>query len=50
METDVDDVPWKDDLLTERLEIQDGHLLLPKKPGWGADLNEKAVAKHPWTK
>lgn len=48
MESDVDDVPWKDDLITEPLEIKDGHLTVPKKPGWGADLNEKELAKHPW--
>lgn len=50
METDVDDVSWKDDLITEPLEIKDGHLILPDKPGWGTDLNEKEVAKHPWNK
>ncbi|MDA8219532.1 MAG: mandelate racemase/muconate lactonizing enzyme family protein [Dehalococcoidales bacterium] len=48
LEIDIDDVPWKDDLITEPLEIEEGHLVLPKRPGWGADLNEKEVAKHPW--
>jgi galactonate dehydratase len=50
MEIDVDDVPWKDDLITEPLDIKDGYLRIPTRPGWGADLNEREVAKHPWTK
>ena len=48
LEIDIDDVPWKDDLLTEPLEIRDGQLTVPARPGWGADLNEREVARHPW--
>ena len=47
MEIDIDDVPWKDDLVTEPPVIENGHLIMPKKPGWGADVNEAAVKKHP---
>jgi galactonate dehydratase len=50
MEYDVDDVPWKDELITEPMELVDGQLIIPSRPGWGADLNEKEVAKHPWPK
>jgi L-alanine-DL-glutamate epimerase-like enolase superfamily enzyme len=46
MEIDIDDVPWKDDLVTEPLRIENGHLIVPTKPGWGADVNEVAVRKH----
>jgi L-alanine-DL-glutamate epimerase-like enolase superfamily enzyme len=46
-EFDRDDVPWRDEILTEPLRIEDGHLILPEGPGFGADLNEKEVAKHP---
>jgi galactonate dehydratase len=46
MEIDIDDVPWKDDLVTEPPRIENGHLILPTKPGWGADVNEAAVRKH----
>ena len=49
MEIDVDDVPWKDDLLTYAPVIEDGHLLLPPGPGWGAELNERAIRAHPPT-
>ena len=46
MEIDIDDVPWKDDLVTEPPEIIDGYMTVPKRPGWGADLNEKELVKH----
>ncbi|MBS0244079.1 MAG: mandelate racemase/muconate lactonizing enzyme family protein, partial [Proteobacteria bacterium] len=47
MEIDIDDVPWKDDLVTEPPRIENGHLVVPNKPGWGADVNEAAVRRHP---
>jgi len=50
MEIDVDDVPWKDELITERLEIADGVLRLPTRPGWGADLDEEVARAHQWTR
>jgi L-alanine-DL-glutamate epimerase-like enolase superfamily enzyme len=46
MEIDVDDVPWKDDLVTEPPRIEKGELILPTKPGWGADIDEAAVRRH----
>jgi len=27
--------------------IRDGHLELPTEPGWGVEINEDEVAKHP---
>jgi L-alanine-DL-glutamate epimerase-like enolase superfamily enzyme len=39
MEIDIDDVPWRDDLVTEPPHIENGHLILPTKPGWGADVS-----------
>ena len=48
MEIDIDDVPWKDDLVTDPPEIKDGYMTVPTKPGWGTDLNEAEVAKHLW--
>jgi L-alanine-DL-glutamate epimerase-like enolase superfamily enzyme len=47
MEIDIDDVPWKDDMLTYVPEIQDGDLLVPPGPGWGAELNEEVIRAHP---
>jgi L-alanine-DL-glutamate epimerase-like enolase superfamily enzyme len=48
MEIDIDDVPWKDDLLTTPVKIEDGHLLIPSGPGWGGDVDEEILRAHPW--
>jgi L-alanine-DL-glutamate epimerase-like enolase superfamily enzyme len=47
MEIEVDDVPWKDDLVTAPPVIENGELVMPTAPGWGADVNEEAVRAHP---
>lgn len=47
MEIDIDGVPWRDDMLTYVPEIENGYLLLPTAPGWGADVNEEFVRAHP---
>jgi L-alanine-DL-glutamate epimerase-like enolase superfamily enzyme len=50
LELDIDDVPWKDELVTVKPEIKDGCMILPKGVGWGTDLNENAIKEHPWPK
>ena len=50
MEIDIDDVPWKDDLTNGPLEIKDGHLDVPTKPGWGVELNEDLAREKVWEK
>ena len=47
-EIDVDDVPWRDELFTHSPEIENGDLNVPTRSGWGADVNEKTLAKHKW--
>ena len=47
MEFDVDEVPWLGEFFTEPLRIEDGKLILSEKPGWGMDVDEKAVLKRP---
>jgi galactonate dehydratase len=47
MEIDVDAVPWLDELYTVPPQIVDGHLILPTGPGWGTEVNEAVVRKHP---
>ena len=42
------DVPWRDEIITEPLQIEDGHLVLSDRPGWGVDINEEALALHPY--
>lgn len=46
-ELDVDDAPWRDEIMTHPLRIEDGHLLLPDRPGLGSDLIESELLKHP---
>jgi len=48
MEIDIDDVPWKDELVTHAPEIINGHMTTPKGPGWGTAINEKVARAHPW--
>ena len=47
LEIDMDDVPWKWDLIDPPLQIENGELLVPTRPGLGANLVESEVAKHP---
>jgi len=47
MEIDIDDILWKDDIVTRPPVIENGDLLLPAGPGWGADVNEEFVRAHP---
>ncbi len=48
MEIDVDDVPWKDDLVTVQPQIESGDMIVPSGPGWGTDLNWERALEHPW--
>lgn len=47
MEFVVDEVPWMQDLFTHPLEISDGVMRVPSRPGWGIDVNEEALRAHP---
>lgn len=42
------DVPWRNDILTEPLDVQHGFCDPPVKPGLGIDINEAEAAKHPF--
>ncbi|MEL7467884.1 MAG: mandelate racemase/muconate lactonizing enzyme family protein [Pseudomonadota bacterium] len=46
MEIDIDDVPWKDEVVTPPV-IEDGYLHLTDAPGWGVEVNEEAIRAHP---
>ncbi|MEZ5845138.1 MAG: mandelate racemase/muconate lactonizing enzyme family protein [Geminicoccaceae bacterium] len=46
MEIDIDDVPWKDEVVSPPV-IEGGMLHLPTGPGWGCEVNEKAILAHP---
>jgi len=48
LEVDVDDVAWRDDLVTNPPKIKNGYLTIPSTPGWGTELNEEVLRAHPW--
>ena len=48
MEIDIDDVPWKDDLVTHKPEIVAGYITTPTGPGWGTAINEEVARAHAW--
>ena len=47
METDPDQVPWHDELVTVKPDVKDGYLNLPTGAGWGTEVNEAVVRAHP---
>jgi galactonate dehydratase len=49
LETLLTDVPWRREVAPEELELVDGHMKIPDKPGLGVELNEAEAAKHPYT-
>jgi galactonate dehydratase len=48
LEYDVDDVPWRDELVTALPEIADGEITVPAGPGWGVEIREEVLRAHPW--
>ena len=44
-----DDAPWRDDIMTHPLEIENGRLKVHDRPGLGSDLIESELEKRPWT-
>jgi galactonate dehydratase len=48
LEFDVDDVPWRDELVTAVPEIAGGEISVPGGPGWGVEVREEVLREHPW--
>lgn len=48
LETMMSDVAWRGEVVPEQLTFEDGHLLIPDKPGLGLELNEEAAARFPY--
>lgn len=46
VEHQMNDVPWRNDLVDEPPRVEDGHLSLPTRPGLGLKLNHAAVEKY----
>jgi L-alanine-DL-glutamate epimerase-like enolase superfamily enzyme len=47
MELDIDSAPWRDEFYTVVPTVENGDFVLPTGPGWGIDVNEKAVRARP---
>ena len=47
LEIDVDDVPWRDELVTAVPEIEAGELRIPAGPGWGVEVVEDVLRARP---
>jgi L-alanine-DL-glutamate epimerase-like enolase superfamily enzyme len=47
MEIDIDSAPWRDELVTTPPTFENGDYIVSDKPGWGCDIDERGVAKHP---
>ena len=50
MEIDVDDVPWREEMVTNVPHIENGYLTIPSGPGWGTEMVEEVLKAHPWDK
>ncbi len=48
LETMALDVPYRADICNEDITFADGLMSIPDRPGLGIDLNEDAIAEHPY--
>ena len=42
------DVTWRADICDEKISFTDGLMTIPDRPGLGIDLDEEAIAQHPY--
>jgi galactonate dehydratase len=47
-ETMAVDVPWRREICNEQVRFERGRMFIPDAPGLGIDLNEEAIARHPF--
>jgi L-alanine-DL-glutamate epimerase-like enolase superfamily enzyme len=47
MEYEAEDIPWRHEFFTHAPQIENGHMLVPDRPGWGTDIVEDAVRARP---
>ena len=49
LETMASDVPWRSSISNEKVTISsDGNMIIPDTPGLGIELDEDAIAEHPY--
>ena len=42
------DVPWRNEVITDSIEVVGGYIAPPTRPGLGIDVDEQAAAKYPF--
>ncbi|MBP1930145.1 galactonate dehydratase [Ammoniphilus resinae] len=42
------DVPWRNDVVTNPIIVENGYVTPSERPGLGVEVNEKEAAKHPF--
>ena len=47
LEYEYDDMPWRDEIVTHPLVVEDGAVRIPTRPGLGSDINEDVIRAHP---
>ena len=47
MEIDIDSIPWRDEFVITPPVIENGEFVVPTGPGWGIEVNEKAIRASP---
>lgn len=48
LEMMMTDVPWRADICDEDLNMADGQMLIPGRPGLGIELDETELLKYPY--
>ena len=38
---------WRNEVITEPIQVKDGYVTVPDKPGWGIELDEAVCKAHP---
>jgi galactonate dehydratase len=44
----TNDVPWRNDVVINPVEVVSGHAAIPTRAGLGIDINEDEAARHPF--
>ena len=44
----VTGIEWRDEILTEPIEVVEGCLVVRDRPGLGIELNEEGIEEHRW--
>jgi len=48
LETMATDIPYRKDITTEEVRFENSEMFIPTKAGLGLDINEDAIAQHPY--